>query len=86
MGESAKQLRYVDIGVNLGDPVFRGEYHGKKVHDDDLRDVIERAVNVGCQKFMVTGSDLQESKHAIQVARDHGMKKYLWFDFLLLSR
>ncbi|KMU72340.1 deoxyribonuclease tatD [Coccidioides immitis RMSCC 3703] len=71
MGESAKQLRYVDIGVNLGDPVFRGEYHGKKVHDDDLRDVIERAVNVGCQKFMVTGSDLQESKHAIQVARDH---------------
>ncbi|QVM08888.1 hypothetical protein D8B26_003561 [Coccidioides posadasii str. Silveira] len=71
MGESAKQLRYVDIGVNLGDPVFRGDYHGKKVHDDDLRDVIERAVNVGCQKFMVTGSDLQESKHAIQVARDH---------------
>ncbi|KAI1958632.1 hypothetical protein LOZ58_005038 [Ophidiomyces ophidiicola] len=71
MGESAQQMRYVDIGINLGDPVFRGEYHGRKVHDDDLPDVIERAVNAGCKKFMVTGSDLRESQHAIQLAKDH---------------
>ncbi|KAJ5373383.1 hypothetical protein N7517_005389 [Penicillium concentricum] len=63
-----KPLRYVDIGINLSDPVFRGEYHGKQAHEDDLDDVIQRARDVGCSKFMVTGSDIVESKHAVQVA------------------
>ncbi|EON62686.1 hypothetical protein W97_01910 [Coniosporium apollinis CBS 100218] len=65
-----KQLRYVDIGVNLGDPVYRGQYHGKKVHEDDLADVVQRALEAGCRKMMVTGSDLKESEHAIQIARE----------------
>ncbi|KAJ5787241.1 hypothetical protein N7457_002231 [Penicillium paradoxum] len=61
-------LRYVDIGINLSDPVFRGEYHGKQAHEDDLDDVVQRARDVGCAKFMVTGSDLVESKHAVEIA------------------
>ncbi|KAJ5790509.1 uncharacterized protein N7518_007520 [Penicillium psychrosexuale] len=67
MAES-KPLRYVDIGINLSDPVFRGKYHGKQAHEDDLDDVIQRARDVGCSKFMVTGSDLVESKHAVHIA------------------
>ncbi|KAF4766831.1 hypothetical protein HAV15_010387 [Penicillium sp. str.  len=61
-------LRYVDIGINLSDPVFRGEYHGKQAHEDDLDDVVQRARDVGCSKFMVTGSDLVESKLAVHIA------------------
>ncbi|KAF0990796.1 hypothetical protein HZS_7559 [Henneguya salminicola] len=34
---------YVDIGVNLNDDMFKGIYHGKKIHDEDLEGVIERA-------------------------------------------
>lgn len=63
----------LQIGINLGDPVFRGNYNGKQVHEDDLADIIERARNVGCTKFMVTGSDLQESEHAVQLAREYRM-------------
>jgi TatD DNase family protein len=63
----------VQIGINLGDPVFRGSYHGKKAHADDLADVILRARNVGVQKMMVTGSDLKESKHAIRIAEEYRM-------------
>jgi TatD DNase family protein len=63
----------IQIGVNLSDPVFRGEYHGRKVHDDDLSDIIQRAVDAGCQKFMVTGSDLVESQNAVQIASDYRM-------------
>ncbi|KMQ41807.1 deoxyribonuclease TatD [Trichophyton rubrum] len=71
MGDSAKKRKYIDIGINLGDPVFRGKYHGKDVHEDDLQDTIDRAVEVGCRKFMITGSDLHESRHAVDLAREH---------------
>ncbi|OCL01775.1 Mg-dependent DNase [Glonium stellatum] len=64
-------LKYVDIGINLGDPVFQGQYHGKQSHQDDFSDVLQRALDVGCRKMMVTGSDLKESRHAIQIAEDH---------------
>ncbi|KAK2763994.1 hypothetical protein FQN54_009613 [Arachnomyces sp. PD_36] len=76
MGEATSPLRYIDIGVNLSDPVFRGEYHGRKVHDDDLDDIIQRAVEAGCQKFMVTGSDLAESQNAIKIAQDYPGRCY----------
>ncbi|KAF9887879.1 hypothetical protein FE257_009539 [Aspergillus nanangensis] len=71
MSENSKPLRYVDIGINLSDPVFRGNYHGKQVHDDDLDDIVQRARDVGCQKFMVTGSDLEESRRAVEIAQKY---------------
>ncbi|EDN09102.1 conserved hypothetical protein [Histoplasma mississippiense (nom. inval.)] len=71
MGDSVKQLRYADVAINLGDPVFTGVYHGKKVHDNDLDDIIQRALDIGCQKLMVTGSDLDESRHAVELAKAH---------------
>ena len=57
------------MGINLGDPVFRGIYHEKQAHEDDLDDVVQRAVDAGCVKMMVTGSDLKESTHAVDVAK-----------------
>ncbi|KAL6236123.1 hypothetical protein BDW75DRAFT_229810 [Aspergillus navahoensis] len=71
MGEASPTLRYVDIGINLSDPVFQGNYHGKQVHESDLDDIVQRARDVGCQKFMVTGSDLEESKRAIEIAQKY---------------
>jgi TatD DNase family protein len=59
------------IGINFTDPIFRGEYHGTQRHESDFEDVIQRAVDAGCKKFMVTGSDLEESKHAIEISKAH---------------
>ena len=61
----------MQIGINLGDPVFRGLYHREQRHENDFDDVLQRAMDVGCKKFMVTGSDLEESKNAISVAENH---------------
>ena len=61
----------IQIGINLSDAMFQGHYHGKQAHESDLDDVIQRAKDVGCEKFMVTGSDLEESQTAIQIARDY---------------
>jgi TatD DNase family protein len=64
------------MGINLGDPVFSGVYHGKRAHEDDLEDVVQRALDIGCEKMMVTGSDLNESTHAIQLAEK--FRTYTW--------
>jgi TatD DNase family protein len=53
--------------------VFRGVYHGKRAHPDDLADIVARARDAGVEKMMVTGSDLKESKNAIKVARENGV-------------
>ncbi|KAF1960202.1 deoxyribonuclease tatD [Byssothecium circinans] len=71
MGSEPAPLRYIDIGINLTDPIFRGVYHGTKRHDDDFEDVIQRGLDAGCKKFMVTGSDLKESEHAVEIAKAH---------------
>ncbi|KAJ6122777.1 TatD family [Penicillium capsulatum] len=71
MEQSSQPLRYVDIGINLSDPMFNGQYHGKQAHESDLDDVIQRARDVGCAKFMVTGSDLIESAQAVQIAQKY---------------
>lgn len=54
--------------------MFRGSYHGKKVHENDLEDIIQRAHDVGCLKMMITGSNLVESRHAIDLAKQYRMR------------
>ncbi|KAL9098125.1 MAG: hypothetical protein Q9163_006155 [Psora crenata] len=68
---ASKQLRFADIGINLTDPTFRGIYHGKQAHQDDTRYVLQRALDAGCVKFMVTGSDLKQSENAIALAEQY---------------
>lgn len=71
MAEENSTLRYIDIGINFTDPIFRGIYHDKQRHEDDFSDIIQRALDAGCKKFMVTGSDLAESKHALEISTAH---------------
>ncbi|KAM0322973.1 hypothetical protein ACHAQA_009072 [Verticillium albo-atrum] len=63
--------RYVDIGINLADPIFRGMSHGSRRHPDDLHAVISRANEVGCSKLIVTGSDFQSSRDALAIAKEY---------------
>jgi len=44
-------------------------YHDKRAHEADLDAVIARAQAAGVQKFMVTGSDLDESRKAVELAK-----------------
>ncbi|KAI1851684.1 hypothetical protein JX266_003146 [Neoarthrinium moseri] len=68
---SAYRPRYIDIGINLADPIFRGLYHGQQRHPDDLSAVVSRAQEVGCSKLIITGSDFTSSRHALEIAREY---------------
>ncbi|TDL28189.1 Mg-dependent DNase [Rickenella mellea] len=68
-----KELRFIDIGVNLTDPVFRGIHRGHRKHDNDFDLMLERAIKAGVKSMIITGGSLKESKEALSMARTHNL-------------
>ncbi|KAJ7706355.1 hypothetical protein B0H17DRAFT_1036873 [Mycena rosella] len=64
------QFKFIDVGVNLTDPVFRGSYYGKQKHEDDLNALLERARNAGVSGMIITGTSLGESQEASTLAKE----------------
>ena len=52
-------MKFIDIGTNLTDTMYSGEYNGSSKHPPDLDAVLERAKNAGVVKMMVTGGNLE---------------------------
>jgi len=70
--ELTGNFRYIDIGVNLTDPVFRGLHRGKRKHEDDMDAVLERSRKAGVKSMIITGGSLHESREALELSREHG--------------
>ncbi|OQS03089.1 deoxyribonuclease TATDN1 [Thraustotheca clavata] len=64
-------VRLIDIGANLTDPMFVGNYRGKQKHESDLKLIVQRAFENNVKKIIVTGGSLSESKEALRLAREH---------------
>ncbi|ESP05247.1 hypothetical protein LOTGIDRAFT_181022 [Lottia gigantea] len=73
MATNTSAFKFIDIGVNLTDHVFRGVYHGSKKHEDDFYDVIQRSKDIGMKKMIITGGNLKESLEALEIAKSHEM-------------
>ncbi|TIA88676.1 hypothetical protein E3P99_02453 [Wallemia hederae] len=70
-------LKFIDIGLNLADSMFRGIYRSKQVHRDDLAIVVERARRVGVSGAILTGGTLEESREAHALALQFEDANYL---------
>lgn len=66
-------LTRADIAVNLTDPMYRGEYHGKNRHQSDVGQVVERARQAGVERILITGTSLNETKDALEMAKKYSM-------------
>lgn len=62
----------LEIGVNLSDRMYQGEYNGSKKHEADLPDVLERAWNAGIDRMIITGGSLNDAKKAIEFSKMDG--------------
>jgi len=55
-----KNYKLFDIAANLCDEKFQGVYNGKKYHEDDTDEVIERAKEYGVQKMLFASGSIED--------------------------
>ncbi|KAJ1410189.1 hypothetical protein B484DRAFT_320592, partial [Ochromonadaceae sp. CCMP2298] len=65
------RLRLCDIGANILDEMFAGEYHGKQQHPSDTSLVLERARSMGVHSMIFTGSSVAESRKTLAFCNDY---------------
>ena len=65
-------MKYIEIGANLSDRMYQGEYNGSKKHDADLPYVLDRAWKAGIESMIVTGGSLTDSAQAIELSKQEG--------------
>ena len=68
---AAHSMKFIDIGANMLDGMFAGEYRGKQAHPPDIDAILARAADAGVERLIVTAGSLEESKAAIDFVRAH---------------
>lgn len=63
-------MPFIDIGCNLTDSMYQGEYNGSQKHPPDLDRVLTRAWEAGLSHLIITAGTLDESRKALELASD----------------
>ncbi|KAG8347195.1 putative TatD related DNase [Trypanosoma vivax] len=76
---SVLRLPMIDIGINLMDAMYRGEYNGQRRHEVDIESVLARAVAVGVKCLLITAGSLQESREAVALCKKYNSRELQCF-------
>ena len=79
-------LDAADIGANLLDPTYSGEYNGKQYYKGDLQATLRRSYAAGVERIIITAGSFTEAKAALQLGRTDGMRPYILFFGVLTVR
>lgn len=60
----------LDIGANFPDAVFRGVYHGKKVHVDDFSSMLKRCRQVGLTNIISTSTSSEDYYENLSIIKE----------------
>jgi len=63
------KMKFIEIGVNLSDRMYQGEYNGSKKHEADLSQVLDRAWKAGLESMIITGGSLSDASEAIELSK-----------------
>ncbi|KIW91605.1 uncharacterized protein Z519_07573 [Cladophialophora bantiana CBS 173.52] len=69
VSQQTTTCRFADIAVTYTANEFQGIYRGKKQHDEDFDQVLERAEAIGCSKIMLTTMNLTGASQNLEVCR-----------------
>lgn len=62
--------KLIDIGLNLLDDMFFGQYNGKQRHAEDIQDILHRANSMGVMKCIVTAGNVEESRKSLNFVKN----------------
>jgi len=68
---SLNKMKLCDIGVNILDKMFYGEYNHKYIHENDINNVIDRANSLSVQTLICTGSNIEDSKKLLHFCSNY---------------
>lgn len=68
---SLNKMKLCDIGVNILDKMFCGEYNHKYIHENDINNVIDRANSLSVQTLICTGSNIEDSKKLLHFCSNY---------------
>lgn len=71
----SSSFSFVDIGANLLDDRYNGEYYGKVRHKPDITRVLQRASQYHVKHVIVTAGTLRESRRALSMVRDYNQQR-----------
>ena len=64
-----RKMKYIEIGANLSDRMYQGEYNGSNKHEADLPCVLERSWKAGIEYMIITGGSLSDVTEAINLSK-----------------
>ena len=65
-----QNVRLFDIAANLADGQFKGKYFGKKYHDSDFDEVIERCNENGVDKLLIVGGYIEDTLECEELIKE----------------